>query len=345
MFRVGNKLPDGTIIGARGQHALLAPDNPLNRWLAQTYTDRFSIAPIFPAYHMAQSMLGLKVAWEKAQAKKGGARPSPDEVIAAFEGIEVPTPSGSVRLAIGKGHQGIADTAYGAFHFNKVEGKPELVDIVRYPAECVGSFYAFGAFGAASAVGIYFEQGWPVAGGFLMMVLVAMGIGLVLGLIIERGLLRLVYGRDEVIVVLVTFSASLILEDMILLIWGTRSYPLYQPLAVAGNFDVGSLVLSGYDMGLIALAAVLAVGAHWALKYTRDGGATTVIPTARPRPRRRRRDPRDHRNLCGRAMLGALGGASMGRPKISATPGIGVEVIVLAFAVGRSAEWARSRAR
>ena len=59
-----------------------------------------------------------------------------------------------------------------------------------------GSFYAFGALGAASAVGIYFEKGWPVAGGFLMMVLVAMGIGLVLGLIIERGLLRLVCAGD-----------------------------------------------------------------------------------------------------------------------------------------------------
>ena len=137
MFRVGNKLPDGTIIGARGQHALLAPDNPLNHWLSQTYTDRFSMAPIYPAYDMAQSMLGLKAAWEKAQAKKGGARPSTDEVIAAFEGIEIPTPSGGVRLAIGKGHQGIADTAYGTFRFNKAEGKPELVDIVRYQAECV----------------------------------------------------------------------------------------------------------------------------------------------------------------------------------------------------------------
>ena len=77
MFRVGNKLTDGTVIGARGPHALLAPDSELNRWLVQTYTDRFSMAPIYPAYHMAQSMLGLKTAWEKAQAKKGGGRPTP----------------------------------------------------------------------------------------------------------------------------------------------------------------------------------------------------------------------------------------------------------------------------
>src|SRR5262249_668087 len=137
MFRMGNKLPDGTIIGARGEHALLAPDNPLSRWLAQTYTDRFSIAPIFSAYHMAQSILGLKAAWEKAQAKKGGARRSREEFTAAFEGIKARRRSGSFRLPMGKAHQGTADTAYGTFHFNKAEGKPELVDIVHYPAECV----------------------------------------------------------------------------------------------------------------------------------------------------------------------------------------------------------------
>ena len=137
IFRVGNKLPDGTFIGARGPHAMMARPGALNTWLQQIYTDRYSMAPIYPSYHMAQSLLGLKTAWEKAQAKKGGARPTTDEVIAAFEGIEVVTPSTTVRLANGNGHQGISDTAYGTFRFDKAEGKPELVDIVRYPAECV----------------------------------------------------------------------------------------------------------------------------------------------------------------------------------------------------------------
>ena len=137
IYRVGNKLADGTFIGARGPHAMMAHPGPLNTWLQQIYTDRYSIAPIYPAYHMAQSLLGLKTAWEKAQTKKGGARPTTDEVIAAFEGIEVVTPSTTVRLAIGNGHQGISDTAYGTFKFNKTDGKPELVDVVRYPAECV----------------------------------------------------------------------------------------------------------------------------------------------------------------------------------------------------------------
>jgi branched-chain amino acid transport system substrate-binding protein len=137
LYRVGNKLPDGTVIGARGPHALMARDTMLGRWLHQTYVDRFSMAPIYPAYHMAQSMFGLKTAWEKAQAKKGGQRPTTEEVIAAFEGIEFQTPSTTVKMALGKGHQGITETAYGTLRFNKAEAKPEIVDIVRYPAECV----------------------------------------------------------------------------------------------------------------------------------------------------------------------------------------------------------------
>ena len=89
-----------------------------------------------------------------------------------------------------------------------------------------GSFYAFGAYGAAVAVGIYFERGLPAAGGFLLMILVAMAIGLILGLVLERGLLRLVYGKDEIVVVLVTYAAFLILEDVIRLIWGAGSSPM-----------------------------------------------------------------------------------------------------------------------
>jgi branched-subunit amino acid ABC-type transport system permease component len=67
-----------------------------------------------------------------------------------------------------------------------------------------------------------FRPRLPAAGGFLLMILVAMAIGLVLGLVLERGLLRLVYGKDEIVVVLVTYAAFLILEDVIRLIWGAK---------------------------------------------------------------------------------------------------------------------------
>lgn len=223
---------------------------------------------------------------------------------------------------------------YAAYLFVVAIGLTLIFGVMKILNVTHGAFYAFGAYGAATAIGLYFDRGWPVAGGFLLIVLVAMAIGLLLGIVLERGILRLVYGRDEVVVVLVTYAVFLILEDVLILVWGPGSYAAWQPLAVSGNVDVGNFVLSNYDIGLVVLAAVLAIAAYWALKYTRYGRLLTVVIF-----------DRETAAAFGinvtvvytvtfiiGAMLGALGGAVMA-PKISVTLGIGVEVIVLAFAV------------
>jgi branched-chain amino acid transport system permease protein len=223
---------------------------------------------------------------------------------------------------------------YAAYLFLVAVGLTLIFGVMKILNVTHGSFYAFGAYGAATAVGIYYDRGLPEAGGFLFMILLAMAIGLVLGLVLERGLLRLVYGKDEVVIVLVTYATFLILEDVITLIWGPRSYAAYQPMVAAGNIDVGDLVLSNYDIVLVAIAASLAAFGYWALKFTRYGRLLTVVIF-----------DRETAAAFGinvtvvytvtfiiGAMLGALGGAVMA-PKISITLGIGVEVIVLAFAV------------
>jgi len=135
IWRLRDKMPDGTIIGARGPSGLLAPDNELSRWFQKIYADRYNTPATYPAYQMAMSLLGLKLAYEKA--RKGDAKPNSDEVAAAFKGIEFDGPSGHVKLAIGDGHQGISETAYGTYRFNKEKNSPEIVDVLRFPAECV----------------------------------------------------------------------------------------------------------------------------------------------------------------------------------------------------------------
>jgi branched-chain amino acid transport system permease protein len=223
---------------------------------------------------------------------------------------------------------------YAAYLFIVAIGLTLIFGVMKILNVTHGSFYAFGAYGAATAVGIYANSDLPAALGFLFMIALAMAIGMVMGLVLERGLLRLVYGRDEVIVVLVTYAAFLILEDVIVLIWGPGSYAAYQPMVAAGNTELGELVLSNYDIILVALAAVLAGIAYWTLKFTRYGRLLTTVIF-----------DRETAAAFGinvtlvytvtfviGAMLGALGGAVMA-PKISVTLGIGVEVIVLAFAV------------
>ncbi len=223
---------------------------------------------------------------------------------------------------------------YAAYLFIVAIGLTLIFGVMKILNVTHGSFYAFGAYGAATAVGLYANGDWPPVLGFLTMIALAMAIGLVMGLVLERGLLRLVYGKDEVVIVLVTYATFLILEDVIVLIWGPQSYAAYQPMVAAGSIEIGDLILSVYDILLVAIAIFLAVLAYWSLKYTRYGRLlTTVIYD------------RETAAAFGinvtlvytvtfviGAMLGALGGAVMA-PKIAVTLGIGVEVIVLAFAV------------
>ena len=131
---LGAQIPDGTIIGARGPHGAFAPDNELNRWFQTAYQNRISLSPNYPAYHMAQAVLGLKAAYEKAQGA-GTAAPSQDQIIAAFENLSYETPSGTIKMALGKGHQAIEGTAYGMA--KSQGGKLTLVNVKHYPADKV----------------------------------------------------------------------------------------------------------------------------------------------------------------------------------------------------------------
>ncbi|MGH6715270.1 MAG: ABC transporter substrate-binding protein [Bradyrhizobium sp.] len=133
--RLKDKLPNGTILGGRGENGRLAENTPIANWFAKVYTDRYGIPPSYPASQMAQSILGLKLAYEKAQ--KGDAKPSTDAVAGAFKGISFTGPAGHVQMALGEGHQGITGTAYGIYKWNKTTGQGEIVDVKRYAAECV----------------------------------------------------------------------------------------------------------------------------------------------------------------------------------------------------------------
>jgi branched-chain amino acid transport system permease protein len=142
------------------------------------------------------------------------------------------------------------------------------------------------------------------------------------------------YGRDEVVLVLVTYAAFLVFEDLIKLVWGVDPYFAYQPYELLGRVSIGGIGFAVYDLGLFALAIVIGVAAWWALERTRSGKLLRAVI-----------HDREISTAMGinvarmftatfviGAILGALGGA-ITAPAISVVPGIGVDVIVLAFAV------------
>src|SRR3569832_1531925 len=83
-----------------------------------------------------------------------------------------------------------------------------------------GSFYALGAYIAATTVTMIAAHNLPPSFGFIAMLLAVALIASAVGILLERGLLKLFYGRDEVVLLLVTYAVFLILEDVTKLIWG-----------------------------------------------------------------------------------------------------------------------------
>lgn len=132
MFRLADRIPDGTIIGARGPYGVLAPDTPLNRWFQEKFTARYKVKPNYTAYQMANSILAAKLGYEKAMAANGGKKPNSDQIAAGIRGMEYEGFGGVHKFSLGNGHQAISDTAYG--RTKRVNGEMTLVDIIRFPA-------------------------------------------------------------------------------------------------------------------------------------------------------------------------------------------------------------------
>jgi branched-chain amino acid transport system permease protein len=197
-----------------------------------------------------------------------------------------------------------------------------------------GGLYAFGAYLAATLI-----AWWPAAkltslAAFGLMAVAALAAGAVLGVVLERGLLRFVYGRDEVVLVLITFAAFLILEDVITLIWGGTVIAAYQPYSLLGRTSVGRLTFSNYDLALVVIAAVVTLGLWWGLSRTRRGLLLRAVIHDREMAQSVGINVRLYTTVTFAigCVFGALGGA-LTAPMISIQPGIGVEVIVIAFAI------------
>lgn len=134
---LGDKMPDGVILGARGAYGLLSPKSALNDWWWGAYQKAYTVYPAQAPYRMAQALLGLKLAAEKAMAANGGKKPTPEQLSAALTGMEWTSPGGRIRMALADGHQAIQDTAIGRTRYDAAKKMVTLENIQRFPAECV----------------------------------------------------------------------------------------------------------------------------------------------------------------------------------------------------------------
>jgi branched-chain amino acid transport system permease protein len=197
-----------------------------------------------------------------------------------------------------------------------------------------GSFYALGAYAAASFVG--WGASLKLAPGFSLvaMLLAAVAVAALVAPLTERGLLRFFYGRDEVLLVLVTYALFLILEDVTKLVWGANPYYVSEPYGLFGSVDIGKQTYVGYDFLLVAMAVVIGLAVWWGLNRTRHGKIVlAVIHSPEIAASMGVNVSRVYMLAFAIGIfLAAIGGAFTA-PMISVQPGVSVGVIIVSFAV------------
>jgi branched-chain amino acid transport system permease protein len=110
-----------------------------------------------------------------------------------------------------------------------------------------------------------------LTGSFSVALVVAPLLVGVLGLLIERFLIRPLYGRSPDDPLLLTFGMSLVIVELARLIWGKIGLTLDPPRAMAGAVNLGFTYFPTYRLFVIAVTAVVLVGLWLFLEKTNVG--------------------------------------------------------------------------
>jgi branched-chain amino acid transport system permease protein len=153
------------------------------------------------------------------------------------------------------------------FLFLIASGLSLVFGVMRVLNFAHGSFYMFGAYLAWQAV----DWLQPTAEGFWPAALfAALGVAL-LGAIVERLLLRHLYGREELYQLLFTYALVLILGDAAKFLWGTRQLSVSTPPVLAGSIQIFGTTQPLYSLFIIGLGPAIAIAGWLVLHRTGIG--------------------------------------------------------------------------
>jgi branched-chain amino acid transport system permease protein len=136
-----------------------------------------------------------------------------------------------------------------------------LLNVVNFAHGALYMVGAFAAWIALDALGIGY---WPA-------LLLAPAVVFVLGVVIERTMLRRLYQLDHLYGLLLTFGLTLILEGSFHHVYGNsgNSYPV--PEALQGGANLGFMFLPKYRAWVVVVSLAVCFASWWIIERTRLG--------------------------------------------------------------------------
>jgi branched-chain amino acid transport system permease protein len=161
----------------------------------------------------------------------------------------------------------------GAFYALMALGLSLILNLSGVINFAHGGFLAIGGYVAYQLiVGISFNGHTLVPGiGFWGALIIAPFVTALLGLLIERVLIRRLYGRDPLYSLLLTFGLAFMIEDGTRFIWGAQSLPYQVPAWLLSPLSGNYFFITGYRLFMVAIVAIAVIGLFLILGYTRLG--------------------------------------------------------------------------
>jgi branched-chain amino acid transport system permease protein len=222
---------------------------------------------------------------------------------------------------------------YASVLFLIAAGLSLIFGVMRIVNMAHGSLYAVGAFVTAWMVSRAIAYHVPVGLAFLLIPVGAAVVALI-GAALEPTLLRPFYRRAEEYQLLVTFGLLLILEDAMRFFWGGLPLSADPVMDLFPIIRFGGLIYPGYNLVVIAVGVLAALGLWLVIYRTRFG----VMLRATSQDRRMASALGLNVGMVYVAafaigcFMAGLGGAII-VPTQAAVLGMGVDALVLSFVV------------
>lgn len=147
-----------------------------------------------------------------------------------------------------------------------------LMDVLNFAHGALFAWGAYAGFSTFKALGAWVGADSILKnfGAFFAAIAVAMVVVGVLGIVLERVIIRRVYG-NHLFQILITFGATIVLVELIRVFWGPNDEVMPVPMTFQGNWDVLDIVVLKYPLLCIVLGSVVYGLIQLTLKNTRIG--------------------------------------------------------------------------
>jgi branched-chain amino acid transport system permease protein len=150
--------------------------------------------------------------------------------------------------------------------FIVASGLSLVLGVLRIPNIAHGSLYMIGAFMAYSVATVI-----GGAAGFWVALVAAPLLVALLSLAVERGIFQQLYDREHLMLLLFTFSLTLVFNDLVKIVWGSDYRSLMPPVILQGSYSLVGLPLPRYNLFLLTLGPLVAFGLWFLTNKTRIG--------------------------------------------------------------------------